>query len=140
MYNSTESARTGHLPLTLQVLCRLDGMGRLRACAAVIRDESILMVEQLNEAGRVVWTLPGGGVESGETPEAAVIRELAEETGLRGEVRRELVQNPDRIYLVDVDRSTEPVVGDELELFSVAWKPLSEVKDDKQVRLVLRSL
>ncbi|HEX4820112.1 MAG TPA: NUDIX domain-containing protein [Acidimicrobiales bacterium] len=115
-------------------------MGRLRACAAVIRDESILMVEQLNEAGRVVWTLPGGGVESGETPEAAVIRELAEETGLRGEVRRELVQNPDRIYLVDVDRSTEPVVGDELELFSVAWKPLSEVKDDKQVRLVLRSL
>jgi ADP-ribose pyrophosphatase YjhB (NUDIX family) len=98
------------------------------------------MVEQLNEAGRVVWTLPGGGVEFGESPEVAVIRELAEETGLRGVVRRELVHSPDRIFLVDVDPAAEPEVGDELELFSVAWKPLNEVKDDRQVRLVLSAL
>jgi ADP-ribose pyrophosphatase YjhB (NUDIX family) len=30
------------------------------------------------------WTLPGGGVEFGEHPEAAALRELAEETGLEG--------------------------------------------------------
>ena len=69
-----------------------------------------------------------------------MIRELAEETGLRGVVRRELVENPDRIYLVEVDPASEPIVGDEVELFSVAWRPLSEVKDDKQVRLVLSAL
>jgi ADP-ribose pyrophosphatase YjhB (NUDIX family) len=34
------------------------------------------------------WTLPGGGLEFGERPENAVIRELAEETGLLGEIDR----------------------------------------------------
>ena len=32
------------------------------------------------EAGK--WTLPGGGIEFGEDPEAAMIREVEEETGL----------------------------------------------------------
>jgi 8-oxo-dGTP diphosphatase len=33
-----------------------------------------------------VWTLPGGGLDFGEAPEAAVLRELAEETGYAGEL------------------------------------------------------
>jgi len=32
------------------------------------------------------WTLPGGGIEFGEHPEAAAIRELHEETGLTGRI------------------------------------------------------
>ena len=32
------------------------------------------------------WTLPGGGIEFGEHPAAAAIRELEEETGLIGEI------------------------------------------------------
>ena len=31
------------------------------------------------------WTLPGGGLEFGEAPDVGVLRELEEETGLRGE-------------------------------------------------------
>ena len=45
-----------------------------------------------------VWTLPGGGLEFGEQPDAAVLREMAEEAGYRGEV----------VALVDVYSRTLP--------------------------------
>ena len=35
-----------------------------------------------------LWTLPGGGLEFGEPPDVAVVRELAEETGYVGEVQQ----------------------------------------------------
>jgi ADP-ribose pyrophosphatase YjhB (NUDIX family) len=44
-----------------------------------------------------IWTLPGGGLEFGESPAAAVVRELAEETGYRGEVER-LLDVSDRLF------------------------------------------
>jgi 8-oxo-dGTP diphosphatase len=43
-----------------------------------------------------VWMLPGGGLEFGESPEAAVVRELKEESGLIGTPER-LVDVSDRI-------------------------------------------
>ena len=37
-----------------------------------------------------IWVLPGGGINPGETPEAAVIREVLEETGIRVKIVREV--------------------------------------------------
>ncbi len=42
----------------------------------------ILMVRRGREPSAGRWSIPGGRVEPGETPEAAVARELWEETGL----------------------------------------------------------
>ena len=42
----------------------------------------ILLVRRLNDPGRGLWSVPGGRVEPGETDSQAVIREMAEETGL----------------------------------------------------------
>ena len=45
-------------------------------------DGRILLVRRANEPGRGLWSVPGGRVEPGEDDHAAVVRELAEETGL----------------------------------------------------------
>lgn len=51
---------------------------------AVIRDAGgrLLLIRRGHEPGKGLWSLPGGRVESGETDEQAVVREVAEETGL----------------------------------------------------------
>jgi len=37
-----------------------------------------------------IWVLPGGGIDDGETPEAAVVREIQEETGLSVSILRKV--------------------------------------------------
>lgn len=49
-----------------------------------------------------VWVLPGGGIESCETPEEAVCREVWEETGLRVKVLRKVA------YYTPLNRLSKP--------------------------------
>jgi 8-oxo-dGTP pyrophosphatase MutT (NUDIX family) len=54
--------------------------------AAIIRDQlgRVLVQQQHDDS----WSLPAGAIEPGESPQAAVVREVFEETGLRVQPRR----------------------------------------------------
>jgi ADP-ribose pyrophosphatase YjhB (NUDIX family) len=54
---------------------------KIRATAVLVEDDTILLVEQCVSDARQ-WSLPGGGLEPGETLEACLVREVREETGL----------------------------------------------------------
>lgn len=64
---------------------------RIRAAALIMQNDSIAVIER-HRAGRHYFTFPGGGVESGETPEEAVLREVFEELGLHIEVVRQVAE------------------------------------------------
>lgn len=51
--------------------------------AIAIRDDGKVLIQQEYSypPDKVMWQLPGGSMEAGETPEAAAVRELAEESG-----------------------------------------------------------
>src|SRR3954469_7876421 len=59
--------------------------GTVACVGGLAYDEAgrLLLVRRANEPGRGLWSVPGGRVEPGETSEEAVVREVAEETGLR---------------------------------------------------------
>ncbi len=57
-------------------------------CLARNEDGKILVTKRNLQPGKDQWALPGGFVESGEKPEVACLRELEEETGLKGSFKR----------------------------------------------------
>lgn len=75
---------------------------KIRVTAIVLNHDKILLVEQNVDRLRS-WSLPGGGLEEGETLEQGVKRELMEETGLAIEVK-------ELLYVCDYIRNDRHVI------------------------------
>lgn len=117
-------------------------MKRDRSQAVVCRNGKLLLVEHIMH-GRDFFNLPGGGIEEGETPEEAALRELKEETGVDGAILRPLTIEykadlESRIYtfLVEIPEDALPQKGSDPELapeqqsiIGVAWLSLEEISE-----------
>lgn len=100
------------------------------------------LIGRLDRRGRLLWSLPKGHVEAGETEEDTAVREVAEETGISGRVIGKLgtidfwfVAEGRRVHktvhhflLLAADPERGLVLSDaDVEVSEVAWVPLAKV-------------
>jgi 8-oxo-dGTP pyrophosphatase MutT (NUDIX family) len=122
-------------------------MGRdTRYQGAILRGDKILLIKHTeHEGGRSYWLLPGGGIETGETEEDCVVREMLEETSLKVKVRRLLIDEAGlprgiyqrmKTYLCDSPGGEprpgyepEPAAAAEYGISAVGWYDLRHPED-----------
>lgn len=114
-----------------------------RAVRAIVIKDNNLLVMHRNKFGQEYDTLPGGGVEIGESPEQALVREVAEETSIQIRLERlvfvEEAGDPfgtQLIYLCEY-QSGEPALNEHSEeaqinklgqnLYEPRWVDLSKL-------------
>jgi ADP-ribose pyrophosphatase YjhB (NUDIX family) len=72
----------------------------LAASVAIVRRDDLLLVQRNRPPAEGLWTLPGGRLEPGETPEQGAIREVREELGLALYALRPLIVLRHGAYLL----------------------------------------
>ncbi len=96
------------------------------------------LIARLDRRGRLIWSLPKGHLEEGETAEDAAVREVQEETGILGRVLAPLgtidfwfVAEDRRVHKTVHHHLLEAISGDlsdeDIEVAEVAWVPLTEI-------------
>ena len=124
---------------------------RVAAYAVCRRDDTVLLARWTGPRGPE-WTLPGGGIDHGEDPADAAVREVREETGYTARLDRLLAVYSFQTVIRDAAEPIDhhgiqivyagTVVGGEL-VYEVdgstdmaAWVPLDEVSGLTRVGLV----
>jgi 8-oxo-dGTP pyrophosphatase MutT (NUDIX family) len=64
---------------------------RQRSGIILIEDNKLALIER-HRAGKHYFAFPGGGVDEGETPEQAAIREAEEELGILVEIKQKVAE------------------------------------------------
>ncbi len=114
---------------------------RHTARGIVVRDDRLLLMERWRP-GMYYFSIPGGGIEAGETDEETVIRELLEETTIHVKVERQVLEMRDgayqhRIYLcryVSGEPHLPPHAPEashppEKNRFKPGWVPISRLPE-----------
>ena len=103
------------------------------------REEQLAaLIGRMDRRGRMIWSLPKGHIEQGETAEQTAIREVAEETGIHGHVLAALgsidywfvtegrrVHKTVHHYLLRF--SGGELCDEDVEVTEVAWVPVIEL-------------
>lgn len=98
------------------------------------------LIGRTNRRGRLLWSLPKGHLEAGETLEQAAVREVAEETGIHGSIIGRLgiidfwfVVEGRRVHKTVHHFLMRAIGGelsdDDIEVTEVAWFPLPDISD-----------
>jgi ADP-ribose pyrophosphatase YjhB (NUDIX family) len=111
----------------------IDGRGR------------IALVRQRNRRGRWRWTLPKGRIDRGETAEAAALREVHEESGLRARILRPIVLHEGRLHFtyffeMTLERDDGAHDGETREVRLVSFAEAAEMLRSRRDLRVLRRL
>ena len=101
-----DRTRSAFAPNPVLLTCTKTLVARVQRVAAygvARQDDAVLLVRvaSTSRGGGGLWMLPGGGIEHGESPEEAVVRELTEETGYDVVVERLLDVGSDHRTLRD---------------------------------------
>jgi 8-oxo-dGTP pyrophosphatase MutT (NUDIX family) len=105
----------------------------------VAQNRSVLLVRQYRLLiDGLSWEIPGGGVDEGEEPEQAAIRECLEETGLlcrnlkpliRFHLGLDTVHNPSWVFYSDAFEDTGNRCGNPREVVQWHWVTLDDCID-----------
>ncbi len=123
---------------------------RRGAKALITAGDRILLVKETHDDGSPFWTLPGGGVEPGESDIDALRRELAEELLCRVDVSEKLTSvwyahsstEKLSLYVVyDCTLKSRPTANLVEGVFDYKWMKASEIAPStiQQVRYLLDS-
>lgn len=123
-----------------------------RACVVVWDNGRLLMVRQAYRSA-IIWTFPGGGIEPGESPERAAVREVQEEVRMEvrliGLLSRRPRMQATGVYHCYLGRAvggelalgTDPELPpDDQQLLAYQWFPLDLVRDHPEVAAILPAL